>query len=95
MHAHTSSVSLQPAHPLRQCCVVRTQVGVLNLETHVRSILAENMEDFKQLAEMLAQEPGRAPPRRYARARSAARAMPTWVTMRTWRAGEGGGGEGE
>eukprot|EP00967_Tisochrysis_lutea_P004293 scaffold5056_cov39-Tisochrysis_lutea.AAC.2 len=39
-------------------------VGVLNMETHLKSIFAENMEDFKQLAEMLAREPGNAPPRR-------------------------------
>lgn len=30
----------------------------------MKSILAENMEDFKQLAEMLAQDPDRAPPKR-------------------------------
>jgi hypothetical protein len=40
------------------------QVSVLTVETHLKSIFAENMEDFKQLAEMLAQEPGNAPPRR-------------------------------
>jgi len=34
------------------------------METHLKKIFAENMEDFKQLAEMLAQDPANAPPRR-------------------------------
>jgi len=70
--------------------LVELKVGVLNMETHLKSIFAENMEDFKQLAEMLAREPGNAPPRRTAETRKAGgasgapQAMPPPDEQRPW-----------
>lgn len=43
--------------------LVDLKVGVTGLETHMRQILQENLDEFKTLAEAVAADPANAPPR--------------------------------
>lgn len=40
------------------------KIGVFGVESHMRTIFSENLTDFKELAETLARDPSRAPPRK-------------------------------